>query len=95
MTVGIPWCRKENYNAFRSILEDRNDLPLTWEEFVGNAEKAEKFYQDSGDTVMRVDIDPKTFPAWCAENGYGINSRARVEFAWRKANPKESRSTGA
>jgi hypothetical protein len=27
--IGIPWCREEDYDAFRAILEDPNNLPLT------------------------------------------------------------------
>lgn len=82
MAIGIPWCRQEDYDAFRAIFEDRRDLPLAWNEFIQRAQHAEKFWQDQGRIVERVDIDPKIFPTWCAENGHGVNAYARTTFAY-------------
>jgi hypothetical protein len=88
--IGIPWCWEEDYDAFVAMFEDRKNLPRTWQGFADAAEKAEKLYEAKGDTTVRVNIDPRTFPEWCKSKGYRINSHARHKFAFeaaaRKAN---------
>jgi len=86
MPIGIPWCRQENYDAFLSIFEDREDLPLEWQGFAKTAEEAEQHYKAKGHFVVRVDIDPHTFPRWCQSKGYRVNARARARFARDVAN---------
>jgi hypothetical protein len=81
MPFGLPLCWKEDYRAFCAIFEDAHNLPGTWEEFMELAEAAEEHYQDQGHTVVRVYIDPRTFPEWCARNGHRVNARARNVYA--------------
>ena len=83
--VGIPWCRKEDYDALVAIFVDTHDLPRVWEEFIQIAEEAEKFQKAEGRVVERVYIDPHTFPNWCQMQGYRINAHARRMFAFQVA----------
>ncbi len=85
LIVGVPWCRQEDYDAFRMMFEDRDNLPREWIKFAEIAEMSERHHKGQGDIVERVDIDPKEFWHWCAENGYRINRDARLEFAYREA----------
>jgi hypothetical protein len=80
-TIGIPWCREEDYDAFRAIFEDAHDLPLTWDEFARRAQDAEQHYQAQGQVVTRVYIDPRAFPQWCRSKRYRVNAQARARFA--------------
>jgi len=89
--IGIPWCRKEDYDAFVSIFEDRRNLPTTWEGFAKAAEEAEQLYEDKGHVVLRVNIDPRTFPRWCKSKGYSVDARARAQFALHVTNPEADR----
>ncbi len=91
--LGIPWCRKEDYDAFVAIFEDSNDLPTTWEKFIAPLEGAEKSFQDAGKIVRRVYINPQTFPSWCKGKGCRINAKAREKFAAEIA-IKEQRNAG-
>jgi len=81
LPIGIPWCRKENYDAFRAMLEDGNHTPKTWELFAKLAEKFEQECQAKGSVVFRVEIDPHTFPGWCDFHGHRINTQSCHLFA--------------
>ncbi len=84
--IGIPWCREEEYDAFRAIFEDAKDLPPDWKAFADAAQQAEEFHKQQGYIVKRVYIDPRTFPEWCQTQGYGVNAQARARFAERTVN---------
>jgi hypothetical protein len=91
--VGLPWCREEDYSAFIGIFEDADDLPKTWKDFIKPYERAEKGFKEKGQLVVRVYINPRTFPEWCANKGYRINAKARERFAAEIA-IKQQRNAG-
>ena len=37
--------------------------------------------QAAGDVVIKVFIDPETFPAWCAGKGLAMDAEARSQLA--------------
>jgi hypothetical protein len=80
-TAGLPWVRKEDYAAFLAIMEDADGLPATWEKFAQLSEEGERAMKADGLIVERANIDPETFPYWCAAHGYGVNSQGRMAFA--------------
>jgi hypothetical protein len=79
--IGIPWCREEDYDAFRTLFENPNNLPPAWADFAKAAEDAEDHYQKLGSVIERVEINLKDFSDWCAHHSDGINSRAHFRFA--------------
>jgi hypothetical protein len=83
--IGIPICREHDYDAFRAIFEDAHNLPGTWQEFMEIAQEHEEFYKEQGNRVVRVYIDPHTFPDWCAQRGRRVDARARHAFAAQAA----------
>ncbi len=93
--IGIPWCREEDYDAFRSLFEDFYDLAATWAQFAKTAEDAEPDYQQRGAIVERVYIDPDTFPKWCASQGRRVNASARHRFAWLVAQQRHPDGSNA
>ena len=92
--IGLPWCREEDYDAFVAIFEDSNDLPASWKQHIAPLEKAEQSFQASGQTVKRININPRTFPSWCASKGYRVDAKARQKFAAEMA-IKEQRNAGS
>jgi hypothetical protein len=83
--VGIPWCREEDYDAFRRVFVDADNLPHTWTEFVAVAEEREEFQKAKRRIVERVYIDPRTFADWCRTHGHRIDTHALRRFAYRVA----------
>jgi hypothetical protein len=84
--VGIGWYKREAYQRCLSIFDDRTDLPNTFEEWLPLAERAERQLRNGGINVIRVDIDPSTFPKWCKQNGFlRIDRHTRMAYGNIKA----------
>lgn len=79
--TGMAWYRLEDYSAILRIMTDSAKLPRTFHEWLMKAEKGEKSLRRDGHIVMRVIIDPKSFPDWCKSRGLNIDAQARIQFA--------------
>lgn len=85
-TAGIGWYTRENYPQCLALFDDANSLPATFDDWLAKAEKAEADLRRQGLRVVRVDIDPQTFPAWCKANGFSrLDTRARAQYGSLKA----------
>ncbi|WP_347311390.1 hypothetical protein [Defluviimonas sp. SAOS-178_SWC] len=81
VVVGISWFEQADYAAARAIMTD-DVLPASHDLWLQKARKSEREAQEMGYRTVRAVIDPKTFPAWCAENGFpDIDAKARMAFA--------------
>jgi hypothetical protein len=67
--VGVYWIKEEHYPALQTIFDDGNKMPRTWTEWLKMAEEMERGLKAYGHPVMRVPIDPSTFPDWCTAHG--------------------------
>jgi hypothetical protein len=78
--VGAYWIDEADYPAALRLFDDGNALPRTWKEWLKIAEEMEKGLKAYGHPVMRVRIDPATFPAWCASHGTTPGRQGRKLF---------------
>lgn len=78
--VGVYWIKEEDYAAVRAIFDDGQALPSSWNEWLKMAEEMERGLKAYGHPVMRVPIDPKAFPEWCAANGTTPGRAGRRQF---------------
>ncbi len=78
--VGAYWIKEDDYPAVRDILEDGDKLPPTWAEWLKMAEEMERGLKSYGHPVLRVFIDPRTFPDWCAAHGTSPGRDGRKKF---------------
>lgn len=80
--TGMAWYRRETYADCLRIFSDSNELPDTFDDFIRIAEHREKQITNQGMKVVRAEINPQTFPRWCADHGYAnIDTHARMAFA--------------
>jgi hypothetical protein len=79
--IGMAWYRPEDYATILRIMEDRERLFDTYEEWLMGAERGEKSMRLQGSVVVRVYIDPITFPQWCLDTGHNIDAKARMDYA--------------
>ncbi len=75
------WYKKEHWDTLKEMFEDGDMLPPTYEEWLKRAEAMKDQVQAAGDAVIKVFIDPDTFPAWCEKKGLPMNSEARSQLA--------------
>ena len=78
--VGAFWIDEADYATVVGLLEDGNTMPRTWDEWRKMAEEMEKGLKAYGHPVLRVRIDPATFPAWCAAHGTTLGRQGRKMF---------------
>jgi len=78
--VGAFWIEEADYPAVRAMFEDGATMPPTWKEWLKMAEEMKKGLEGYGHPVMKVRIDPKTFPAWCAAHGTTPGRAGRKAF---------------
>ena len=78
--VGAYGIENSDYPALVKIFDDGHTMPRTWPEWLKIAEEMEKGLKAYGHPVMRVRIDPATFPAWCAAHGTTPGRRGRRMF---------------
>ena len=78
--IGAYWLEEADYPAALHIFDDGNTLPRTWREWLKIAEEMEKGLKAYGHPVMRVRIDPATFPDWCAAHGTSPGRQGRKIF---------------
>ena len=78
--VGAYWIAEADYPALLEIFTDGHKMPRTWAEWLKMAEEMERGLKAYGHVVLRVRIDPNTFPDWCAAHGTSPGSEGRKKF---------------
>jgi hypothetical protein len=78
--IGVYWIEEADYAAARAMFEDGDTLPSSWAAWRKTAEEMKKGLEAYGHPVMKVRIDPATFPAWCAAHGATPGRQGRKLF---------------
>jgi len=78
--VGAFWIDETDYPAVVRLSDDGSTMPRSWDEWRKMAEEMEKGLKAYGHPVLRVRIDPATFPAWCAAHGTTTGRPGRKLF---------------
>jgi hypothetical protein len=75
------WYKEEHWDTLKAMFVDGDMLPLNFNDWQTRAEAMKKEVEAAGDAVIKVYIDPETFPAWCETKGLPMNSEARAQLA--------------
>ncbi|CAG35640.1 hypothetical protein [Desulfotalea psychrophila] len=75
------WYKEEHWDTLMSLFNDAELLPQSYQAWLKRAEAKKQEVEAEGDQVIKVFIDPETFPAWCEENNLTMNSEARAQLA--------------
>lgn len=81
MIQAMVWYKKEDWDTLLTIFSDGHLLPPTYEHWLELAEKAQANVESQGHQVVKVFIDPETFPQWCEKKGMEPNAEARTSLA--------------
>lgn len=81
IAVGIPWYRREEFEALRASFVDGDELHDTYEQWLADAESLERQIANTGTPTTRVIIDPHRFHRWCKKHRLAPNARARSRYA--------------
>ncbi len=78
--VGAYWIKEEDYPALLRIFTDGDRMPRSFAEWHKMALEMEQGLKAYGHVVLRVTIDPSTFPDWCAAHGTTPGREGRKRF---------------
>ncbi len=81
MLQAMVWYKEEDYSHLLTIFDDADQLPPTFEEWLMRAEEKKTEVEAAGDQVIKVFIDPETFPQWCKEKDLPKDANARSQLA--------------
>lgn len=81
MIRAMVWYKKEHYQKLLSIFDDAELLPVSFEDWLTRAEEKKAEVEASGDQVIKVFIDPETFPEWCTRKNLSKDANARSQLA--------------
>ncbi len=81
MIQAMVWYKEEDWNALLTLFTDAHLLPKTYADWLKRAEDKADAVQKSGNTVVKVFIDPVTFPEWCKQKGKELDAEARTQLA--------------
>lgn len=79
--VALPWYRAADYARLCSLMADGDRLPARYDAWRLSAEQVEREVARSGVAVVRIEIEPEAFAAWCAHHGLARDGAARARFA--------------
>jgi hypothetical protein len=75
------WYRRKEYALIREIVDDRDTLPLDFNEWEQNAESEREASKREGNSMMPVFIDPDELYSFCREKKISANRATSAEFA--------------
>jgi hypothetical protein len=78
--VGAYWIEEADYPAALKVFDYGNALPRTYKEWLKMAVEMESGLKAYGHPVLRVRIDPATFPTWCAAHDVTTGRPGRKLF---------------
>lgn len=81
MVQAMVWYKEEHYETLLGIFDDANLLPPTYEDWLARAEEKKAEAEGVGDQVLKVFIDPDTFPEWCEKKNLPKDANSRSQLA--------------
>jgi hypothetical protein len=75
------WYKEEHYPELLAIFDDAHLLPATYSDWLLRAEAKKTEVEASGDQVIKVFIDPETFPQWCKDKKLPKDANSRSQLA--------------
>ncbi len=81
MVLALVWYKEEHYQPLLRIFDDSELLPITYQDWLTRAEEKKVEVEAAGNQVIKVFIDPETFPEWCEKKNIPKDAAARSELA--------------
>lgn len=78
--VGFAWFTREQWQRLTEVVDDRNELDDTFEQWERNALAALYQLESRGHSVRLGLVDVETFVAWCRGRGRRIDGAARADY---------------
>ena len=81
MIQALVWYKEEHYAELLAMFDDAELLPPTYQHWLARAEEKKAEVEANGDQVIKVFIDPETFPQWCDKKNLPKDANSRSQMA--------------
>lgn len=81
MLRAMVWYKEEDYETLLALFDDAELLPPTHAEWLVRADEKKSEVEEAGDQVIKVFIDPETFPRWCESRKLPKDANSRSQLA--------------
>ncbi len=81
MLQALVWYKEEQYDELLKMFDDAELLPQTYQHWLARAEAKKAEVEAGGDQVIKVFIDPETFPEWCQKRKLPMDANSRSQLA--------------
>lgn len=78
--VNLAYYREEDWKKFLSIIDDREKMHDTWQEWIKDFRKAKRNLENQGFVVIEVTVDLDKLIAFCEQKGLKNNGSSRSQF---------------
>ncbi len=78
--VGFAWFTREQWQRLTKVVDDRNELDDSFEQWERNALAALYKLESQGYSIHKVMVDVEAFVAWCRGRGRRIDGTARADY---------------
>ena len=78
--VGLAWFDRKQWQRLTEVVEDRNELDDTFEQWKQSALEAVRTIEHEGQKVEKVHVEVESLVSWCREKGLPVNGKSRAEY---------------
>ena len=80
MKIGIACYKKDQWELFLKMADDRDKLEKTWEDWRCNVDRVIKNMKDLGKEVEEIEIDLDDLANYCKENNLQNTTKTRSRY---------------
>ena len=81
MIIGVCWYKEEQWERFKEIVPDPENIEDTYQQWRKDAEKAFNELRANGANIKKVLVDTEEMLIWVNEQNRPLNGEARSEYA--------------
>lgn len=80
VVVGLAWFDRKQWQRLTEVVEDRNELDDTFEQWKLSALEAVRTMEREGQKVEKVHVEVESLVSWCRDRGLPVNGKSRAEY---------------
>ena len=80
MVVAFAWFDRAQWQRLTEVVDDRNELDDTYEQWERSALDAVRTLERQGQRVEKVHVDPEALVSWCKAKALPVNGASRALY---------------
>src|SRR3970282_1470560 len=80
LVVGLAWFDRKQWQRLTEVVEDRNELDDTFEQWKQSALEAVQTIEREGQKVEKVHVEVESLVSWCKEKGLSVKGKSQAAY---------------